>query len=67
METETTIYTEQIDDMPLLYGLLQKMELQPIIDKVLQPHGHRQGLSFGWLIIILLIHPGQRENQPIVP
>lgn len=63
METETTIYTEQIDDTPLLYGLLQKMGLQPIIDKVLQPHGHRQGLSFGWLITVWLIHILREKNH----
>ncbi len=63
METETTIYTEQIDDTPLLYGLLQKMGLQPIIDTVLQPHGHRQGLSFGWLIVIWLIHILREKNH----
>ncbi|HIE54018.1 MAG TPA: hypothetical protein EYP90_02355 [Chromatiaceae bacterium] len=56
METEPTIYTEQIDDTPLLYGLLQKMGLQSIIDDVMQPHGNRQGLSFGWLVVIWLIH-----------
>lgn len=63
METETTIYTEQIDDTPLLYGLLQKMGLQPIIDNVLQPHGHRQGLSFGWIVVIWLIHILREKNH----
>ncbi|MCP4421304.1 MAG: DUF4277 domain-containing protein [Chloroflexi bacterium] len=63
METETTIYTEQIDDTPLLHGLLQKMGLQPIVDRVLQPHGHRQGLSFGWLIVIWLIHILREKNH----
>ena len=63
MKTEPTIYTEQIDDMPLLYGLLQKMGLQPIIDNVLQPHGHRQGLSFGWIINIWLIHILREKNH----
>ncbi len=63
METETTIYTEQIDDTPLLYGLLEKMGLRTIIDRVLQPHGHRQGLSFGWLVIIWLIHILREKNH----
>ncbi len=63
METEPTIYTEQIDDTPLLYGLLQKMGLQPIIDNVVQPHGHRQGLSFGWIINIWLIHILREKNH----
>ena len=63
MKIEPTIHTEQIDDMPLLYGLLQKMGLQPIIDTVLQPHGHRQGLSFGWIAIIWLIHILREKNH----
>ena len=63
METETKIYTEQIDDTPVLYGLLQKMGLQPIIDRVLQPHGNRQGLSMGWLINIWLIHILREKNH----
>ena len=63
METEPIIYTEQIDDMPLLYGLLQKMGLQPIIDNELQPHGNRQGLSFGWITIIWLIHILREKNH----
>ncbi|NKQ35491.1 MAG: IS1634 family transposase [Chloroflexi bacterium] len=63
METEPTIYTEQIDDTPLLYGLLEKMGLQPIVDNVLQPHGHRQGLSLGWIINIWLIHILREKNH----
>jgi hypothetical protein len=63
METESTIYTEQIDDTPLLYGLPEKMGLQPIVDNVLQPHGHRQGLSFGWIINIWLIHILREKNH----
>ncbi len=63
MKTEPTIYTEQIDDAPLLYGLLQKMGLQPIVDNVLQPHGNRQGLSIGWITIIWLIHILREKNH----
>jgi len=50
------IHTEQIDDLPLLFGLLQKMGLQEIIDGVIEPHGNRQGLSLGWVLVIWLIH-----------
>ncbi len=32
-----TIQTEQIDDLPLLFGLLQKMGLQAIVDEVIEP------------------------------
>ncbi len=35
MDTEMTIQTEQIDDLPLLFGLMQKMGLQAIVDEVI--------------------------------
>ncbi len=63
MKTKTTIYTEQIDDTLLLYGLLQKMGLQSIVDKVMQPHGNRQGLGIGWTINIWLIHILREKNH----
>lgn len=63
METETTIYTEQIDDTPLLYGLLCKMGLQQIVDNIIEPHGNRQGLSIGWVIVIWLIHILREKNH----
>ena len=63
MNTELTIQTEQIDDLPLLFGLLQKMGLQAIVDEVIEPHGHRQGLSIGWTIVIWLIHILREKNH----
>lgn len=56
MDTSIEIYTEQIDDVPLLLGLLQKMGLQPIVDAIIQPHGNRQGLSVGWMMVVWLVH-----------
>lgn len=52
----TEVHTERVDDIPLLGGLLDKMNLQPIIDSIIQPHGNRQGLSVGWLITVWLMH-----------
>ncbi len=50
------INTERVDDLPIIYGLLQKMDIQANIDKVVTPHGHWQGLSPGWVITIWLMH-----------
>ncbi len=58
-----TIETEQINDLPLLFELMQKMGLQAIVDEVIEAHGHRQGLSIGWTIIIWLIHILQERNH----
>ena len=48
--TEISIHTERVDDIPLLFGFLQQMGIQEILDKFVEPHGNRQGLSVGWLI-----------------
>lgn len=47
---------ENVDQLPLIYGLLQKMKLQATIDKNIQPHGNWQGLSIGWVITLWLMH-----------
>jgi transposase len=53
---EVTINVERLDDMPLLYGFLEKMDIQSAIDSVIKPHGNWQGLSMGWVVTIWLIH-----------
>jgi transposase len=47
---------ENVDQLPVIYGLLQKMNVQATIDKVIQPHGNWQGLSVGWVVTIWLMH-----------
>jgi len=49
MTPEAKIYTERIDDIPLLVSQQQKMGIPEILDRVITPHGNRQGLSVGWL------------------
>ena len=48
--------TERMDDLPLLLALLQKLDLAAILDRHLNPHGNRKGLSYGWLCVIWLAH-----------
>ena len=47
---------ENVDQLPVIYGLLQKMNIQTTIDSVIQPHGNWQGLSVGWVVTIWLMH-----------
>lgn len=47
---------ENVDQLPVIYGLLRKMKIQTTIDKVIQPHGNWQGLSVGWVVTIWLMH-----------
>jgi len=38
--TEVDLYTERIDDMPLLLHFLQQMGIQEILDEVANTHGN---------------------------
>ena len=49
MTPEAKIYTERIDDIPLLVSQQEKMGIPEVLDRVIRPHGNRQGLSVGWL------------------
>ncbi len=50
------VQVERLDDIPVIFGHLQKIQIQAIIDQVIEPHGNWEGLSPGWLIKIWLIH-----------
>ena len=50
------VQVERLDDIPVIFGHLQKIRIQAIIDQVIKPHGNWQGLSPGWLISIWLVH-----------
>lgn len=59
MKTEIEVgevQVERVDDIPAIFGHLQKADIQATIDRVLEPHGNWQGLSPGWVITIWLIH-----------
>jgi transposase len=53
---ELNVQIERVDDIPVIFGLLQKMHIQAIVDKSIKPHGNWQGLSVGWVVTIWLIH-----------
>lgn len=50
------VQIERVDDIPVIFGLLQKMHIQAIVDQNIRPHGNWQGLSVGWVVTIWLIH-----------
>jgi transposase len=50
------VQVERLDDMPAIFGHLQKTRIQATIDQVIETHGNWQGLSPGWVITIWLIH-----------
>lgn len=60
-------YIERVDDLPLLFGLLQQMRIQSIIDRAIKAHGNWQGLTAGWVITIWLMHILSEQNHCMEP
>ena len=58
---------ERVDDIPLLFGLLQQMGIQSILDKDIQAHGNWQGLSPGWVMTVWLMHILSEQNHLMEP
>jgi transposase len=50
------VQVERLDDIPVIFGHLQKTRIQATVDQVIEIHGNWQGLSPGWIITIWLIH-----------
>jgi transposase len=50
------VQVERLDDIPAIFGHLQKTRIQAIVDQEIETHGNWQGLSPGWVITIWLIH-----------
>jgi transposase len=60
-------YIERVDDLPVLFGLLQQMRIQAILDGVIVSHGNWQGLTHGWVITIWLMHILSEQNHCMEP
>ncbi len=60
-------YIERVDDLPVLFGLLQQMRIQVIIDNVITPHGNWEGLTPGWVITLWLMHILSEQSHCMEP
>jgi transposase len=49
-----TIFTERVDDIPLLIEQMKRMELPTLIDTHFPAHGNWHGLSMGWISTLWL-------------
>lgn len=69
MENKRTTepHIERVDDLPVLFGLLQQMCIQDTLDAVITPHGNWQGLTPGWVITIWLMHILSEQNHCMEP
>jgi len=50
------VQVERLDDIPVIFGHLQKIHIQAIIDQAIEAHGNWKGPSPGWVITIWLSH-----------
>ena len=57
------IQVERLDAIPVIFGHLQKMNIQATIDQAIDSHGNWQGLSPGWIITIWLTHILSEHNH----
>lgn len=58
---------ERVDSIPLIYGLLERMGVQTIIDSVINPNGNWQGLRPGWVITIWLVYILSQKDHRMEP
>jgi len=58
---------ERVDDIPAIYGLLEQMGIQAIVDDAITPHGNWIGLSPGWVITLWLTHILSEQNHLMEP
>ena len=56
MHETVTIFSERVDDLPLLLAPMAQMGVQPLLDTHLPTPGTWQGLSLGWVTVIWLPH-----------
>lgn len=54
--TEVNIYTERVDDIPLLMHLQSQMGIPAVLNRVVTPHGNRRGVSIGVLVMTWLTY-----------
>lgn len=58
---------ERVDDIPVIYGMLERMGIQGIVDSVIEPHGNWTGMSPGRVITLWLIHILSEKNHEMEP
>jgi transposase len=65
--TETlTITTEQINDLPLLLGIIEERGIRRVIDGQIRPQGGWEGISVGTVVSIWLSHLLMERDHRLV-
>jgi transposase len=63
MSEQPRVYTERVDDVPLLLAHMQRLGLPAILDAHFSAHGNRQGLSLGGMVLVWLAHILSRADH----
>ncbi|RRR78333.1 MAG: DUF4277 domain-containing protein [Candidatus Viridilinea halotolerans] len=63
MNTPPVVATERVDDVPLLFGHMQRLDVARILDAHFETHGNHQGLSLGSIVMIWLAHILSRSDH----
>ncbi len=58
---------ERVDDIPVIYGLLERMGIRIIADGAITPHGNWTGISPGWVVTLWLTHILSEKNHLMEP
>src|SRR5579864_6572261 len=66
MNETIEITTEQINDLPLLLGIVEEMGIRRRIDAQIRPHGGWQGISVGTVVSIWLCHLLMERDHRLV-
>jgi transposase len=56
MTNDLQLIHERVDDIPLLYGVMEKLHMSELLDHQLGNHGLHQGVSNGQLAVIWLMY-----------
>lgn len=54
MNNNESFDVERVDDIPVLLAVLERMGIQPLLDKHFMTHGNWQGISLGWVAVVWL-------------
>ena len=66
MSAPLEITTEQINDLPLILGIVEEMGIRQVIDTQIRPHGGWQGISVGTVVSIWLSHLLMEHDHRLV-
>jgi transposase len=66
MNETIEITTEQINDLPLLLGIVEELGIRRLIDAQIRPHGGWRGISVGTVVSIWLCHLLMERDHRLV-